>query len=168
MNRAAFKRRIFWARLLATLSAPLRYLERRRQARWDHELALKRLEIEASNKPIQLLSEVMKQTAVQQARIVESSARTTDVLKAWLDGFKVTSEPSTQTMTAAMEDLEDRELDDFLNRNGSNRDWAPERPQDITAYLNAKYNSGPATKLAPPIGPEFLPEFNGLPFEDND
>lgn len=94
--RLRLKLRLLGFRISAALAAPLRYNERRLNVKRAHAIALARLSIDANAEVLKTLGTTLITIVDRQSKAQEAHA---DVLKTWLEGFKVTQAPTTTAVT---------------------------------------------------------------------
>lgn len=107
------KLRLLGFRISAAFAAPLRWNERRINAKRQHQLALQQLHIDASTKVLETLGTALITIVDRQSKAQEAQS---EVLKTWLEGFKVTSPPTTTAVTD--KDEYDIEMAQAMERDG--------------------------------------------------
>lgn len=90
------KLRLLGFRISAALVAPLRWNERRINSKRQHQIALQQLQVDANAKVLEVLGNTLITIVDRTAKAQEAQS---EVLKTWLDGFKVTSPPTTTAVT---------------------------------------------------------------------
>lgn len=111
--RLRLKLRLLGFRISAALVAPLRYNEQRLNTKRAHAIALARLSIDANAEVLKTLGTTLITIVDRQSKAQEAHA---DVLKTWLEGFKVTQAPTTTAVTD--KDEYDSEMQAAMEKDG--------------------------------------------------